>query len=252
MEFNPSNQLEELLVKAANDPVVRNDFYKLILESDIFLVQPPNSKPSYGSRIAGEQESISIQSMEINGNVYLPFFSSFTALQRAIREESDYVSFNARTFFEMTKGQKLLLNPNNDCGKEFTVEEIASLLDGSIFNQDSAREVQSGTEIMIGQPANYPKALVEVLKNYLTKFKSVKSAYLAHFFDPSYDEKPHTLIAIEDYGDWDAVISGLDLCIRNIEIPDPPVDFVKIDSSESYFSDYFKNNCEPFYRRGTD
>jgi F0F1-type ATP synthase membrane subunit a len=53
-------------------------------------------------------------------------------------------------------------------------------------------------------------------------------AYLAHFFNPERDEKPHTLIGVETTGDWNSVMSGAGIVARDVPIPDPPVDFLQI------------------------
>ena len=76
----------------------------------------------------------------------------------------------------------------------------------------------------------------------------VKRAYLAHFFDPERDQKPHTLIAIESTGDWDQTAAGAGLIARNVAVPDPPVDFMPI-TGKGGIEDYFRQGIKPFYEK---
>ena len=43
MNFTPTNELERSLVLAANDPAARPQFYKLLLESQLFVLIPPGT-----------------------------------------------------------------------------------------------------------------------------------------------------------------------------------------------------------------
>jgi hypothetical protein len=75
----------------------------------------------------------------------------------------------------------------------------------------------------------------------------VKRAYLAHFFNPERGEKPNTLVAIEASGDWFEVVSQAGLVARDINVPDPPVDFLRLTFQEG-LGNYFKAQ-KPFYQR---
>jgi hypothetical protein len=155
---------------------------------------------------------------------------------------------NALEFMKITRGADLILNPGSEFGKEFTKAEIESLLDGSIWKPSERYVAKEETKIMIGQPSNYPKELMDALARYFRKTKEVKRAYLAHFFNPERDEKPHTLIGVEMSGDWDLVMSGAGMVARDVHIPDPPVDFIQI-TGKGGVEDYFKRDCKPFYER---
>lgn len=101
---------------------------------------------------------------------------------------------------------------------------------------------------MIGQPSNYPAKLVDALTCYFKQTRRVKKAYLAHFFNPEFDEQPHTLIAMQVGGDWESVVAGAGMVAQGIEVPDPPVDFIQI-TGQGGVEDYFKGECKPFYER---
>lgn len=130
MSFDPGNELERSLVRAAADPSWRPRFYRDLLAADIYFIEdgPPPARP--GWRVAGEGAGFRIAPVEIGGKPCLPIFSSVPRLQAAIDREVSYIGINAKTFLEITRGADVLLNPGADCGRELAAAEIAGLLDG--------------------------------------------------------------------------------------------------------------------------
>jgi hypothetical protein len=244
--FNPENRLEESLVAAASDPASRPDFYRQLIASDIFVIDDAPAPAAHGTHTLEAGHTLNIRPMEMNGESYLPVFSSVTRLQAAIREEVSYLGMNALEFMKITSGARLLLNPGSDYGKELLPEEVASIIDGSIWTPAESYTVPRETKILIGQPARYPDELVAVLTRVFEKNKSVERAFVAHFHNPATDEKPHTLVAIDAKDDWDDVVGQAGIAANGVTIPDPPVDFVQLRGSslESYFK-----TVTPFYRR---
>lgn len=235
-------------MRASSDPAHRPQFYRDLAAADFFIVQEgPPLEPS-GRTVLQEGYSLQLRNIDWNGKPFIPVFSSLPRLQAAVQSEVSYIALNALEFMKMARGAELILNPGSDYGKEFTKAEIESLLDGSIWKPSERYVAEKATEVMIGQPSNYPKELVDALARYFRKTKEVKRAYLAHFCNPERDEKPHTLIGVEMTGDWDSVMSGAGMATQGVPIPDPPVDFIQITGAGGV-EDYFKRNCRPFYER---
>ena len=157
-------------------------------------------------------------------------------------------ALNAMEFMKLTQGAEFLLDPGSPFSKEFTTEEILSIIDGSIWKPSESYRVEKETQVKIGQPANYPHDLADALSRLFERTKEVKQAYLSHFFNPEKDEKPHTLIGVQVSGNWQKVSSQAGLVARNVEILDPPVDFIQI-TGRGGLDDYFLNECEPFYKK---
>jgi hypothetical protein len=234
--FEPQNTLERSLVAAATDPAARPQFYRDLVAADLLVIQEPDAPP----------QQLKIRPVEVNGHDCLPVFSSLPRLQQFVDHEVGYVAMNALEFMKITRGAFLLLNPGSDYGKEFLPEEIASILDGTIWQPQSSYTAERDTQVLLGQPARYPAELVDVLGRVFAKFDSVRAAYLAHFFNPAQGDKPHTLIAIEAADHWEQIAAEAGMAANGVNVPDPPVDFVRLPSSglDSYFQ-----NVEPFYRR---
>ncbi len=150
-------------------------------------------------------------------------------------------------FLEIIKGAELFLNPGADYSKEFTKEEIENILNGSIWKPSEHFVVKQDTQILIGQPKNYPTQLVEELIKLFQKDKNVERAYIAHYHNPEENDPPHTLvgIAVKKYSEQTFAQAGI--VVTNVEVPDPPVDFIRVQSSGG-LSDYF-NKSKPFYKR---
>ncbi len=76
--------------------------------------------------------------------------------------------------------------------------------------------------------------------------RTVRAAWLAHFFNPAVDEKSHTLVSIDADGDWERVVGDAGVAAQGVNVPDPPVDFMRYGNGS--LDDYFAG-VEPFYRR---
>jgi hypothetical protein len=250
MSFDPENDLERSLVKAANDPVFTPQFYRDLARADIFIIQHGKQVPEKAERIiALEGETIQIQNIEHRGKLHTPFFSSLTRLRAVLDSKAAYLGINALAFLELTKGSALLLNPGSEYGKEITAKEAALILNGSIWQPSERFVVQKKTQVMLGHPANYPVELVAALTRLFKSKKQVKRAWLAHFLNPERDKHPHTLVAIETTGSYDEIAAEVGMVASHINMPDPPLDLIQITGQPGEIGDYFLKETKPFYER---
>lgn len=250
MAFIPNNELEQYLMNAQSDSAARPRFYEVLAASDFYIIQEGPIPQKAGQRVLQAGETLNIRPMQWEGKAYLPVFSSLQRLQEYVREEVGYISFSAMTFMNMTKGSNLFLNPGADFGKELIVSEIEAILNGSLLKPTEQYVAQKNEEVIIGQPANYPTELANTLTRFFGNKKEVKRAYLAHFYNPNHDEKPHTLIGIEiDSGaSWEEIAGGAGMVANGVNVPDPPVDFLRITGKGGVES-FFVNESKPFYKR---
>jgi hypothetical protein len=247
LTFQPQNKLEKMLVKAANDPMSRLDFYRELQASNIFVIQV-DSEVNIQDGILNENQTVKLLNVELNGKMYIPIFSSLLRLQEFVDTEVSYLSMNSIDFFTLTKDADVIMNPRSSYGKEFNKEEIDTILNGTIYDPSQRYEVKKDTKVMIGQPANNPTELIAELIKFFSTKKEVKCAYNAHFYNPEFDDHPHTLIAVKVSGNWDEVIAKAGMIANAVKIPDPPVDFIQLDEN-SDFQQYFRTSCKPFYKK---
>lgn len=249
MPFEPQNPLESSLVKAAGDPAHRPQFYRDLVQSDLFVIQEGAPPASTHERIVlAANTTIQLRNVDVEGRPCIPVFTSLLRLQAVVDKPVAYLGINAIELMKLTAGTGLLLNPGSDYGKEITSAEAASIVDGSIWEPVQRRVTTQPTKVLLGQPARYPAELVEALRRLFATNKDVKRAWLAHFHDPSQSEKPHTLIGVEAGGGYEAIAAAIGVVVASVQIPDPPVDITPVGDGNG-LDGYFLNECEPFYKR---
>lgn len=248
--FKAENKLEELLIKASSKLSARPLFYAELLSSDIFIIQDKDKSSFSGNVTVEKDTTLSIQNIEYDNKLFVPFFSSLKRLTETITEEVGYIAINGKSFFELTGGADLLLNPGADYGKEFLKEEIQNLLDGKFNDEVESISFQEDTQVFIGQPADYPKELVNGLKKIFRNNPSVQTAFLAHYHNPSEDKVPHTLIGVDNVGDWNIMIDEVGVVLSHFGTKEKPIDVFKIDKDEKGgISEYFLLEIKPFYKK---
>ena len=247
--FEPENDLERSLMKAATDPSHRPQFCRDLLGSVIFLINANQEPLDVQCGVVQQGTQIGIQPWESNGVDWLPIFTSLSRLQQCLQVETSYLQLNAKDFFELTKGAHVVLNPKHDYGKEFIPNEIAGMIDGSIFRAQKGYRVKEEIEVLLAQPAQYPTQLVNALSRLFPKHQSIKAAYLAHFFNPARDEAPHTLIGIDANGDWDAIVGEAGMVAQSVLPAGEIVDFIRVSPTDSGPSQYLLTETKPFYQR---
>lgn len=239
-------QLEAALQQAAQDPACRPAFFRLLLESDVFVCAVPG-EPAGNDE--GQSLALRMWSDE-SGAPRLPFFTRLELLQGVIHEQNDAVSINARALFEMTAGATLFLNPGEDFGKEFSPAEIAALLDSGVNRPLPEIHLPPGSQVLLGQPAELPQAMLEALGRFLPAYPGVKAAYLALMHDPATQEQPGLLIGLQVDGDFQTVLREAGSLIADTAPEGIGVDMLTIKVGESGISDYMLREVRPFYKRG--
>ncbi len=244
----PANAFEESLLKAANDPSHRSQFYKDFLASDVVVINPGGDLKVDEAGRTTENTTLEIQGMEFEGKNYIPIFSSEERLVEYTRPGTGYLALNTRIFLERTKGADLFLNPGSCFGKIFTASEVHSILNGSIWNQYTEVEVNKNTEYAIGRPAVFPKELVDTLGAVFKKIPEVRMANLALIHNPKEGIPPHTLIGIQASGDWNLILNKVVSSLDGVSIPNPPIDFIPLEN-ESEMLKVLEKNGTVIYKK---
>ncbi|WP_256578594.1 enhanced serine sensitivity protein SseB C-terminal domain-containing protein [Pseudomonas sp. B28(2017)] len=245
----PSNDLERKLMLAADNPANRPEFYKALMASDVYVIGFTDSEGEE-IRTIPTGAKLSIVNWEKNdGTPIIPFFTSLEALQRVLKEESKYVALPAKSFFEMTLGSFLMLNPASSYGKEFFPDEIHALLETGVNHAPQTRVVQKETKVLLGQPANYPSEMVSALTSLLAKHSAVKAAYLCLMHDPSTSEKPSLVVGFDGDKDLAEAMKEAGSVAADTAPKGEVVDFVVLKKGESGFSNYMLKSVKPFYER---
>ena len=243
--------LEIALELAASEPAHRPEFYRLLLESTIFIIGSSACEQlEEGPVTLKANTQIQVTNwVRPDGSSVIPFFTSLRALQQAITGDETYLALPARTFFEITRGAELILNPRSEVGKEFTQTEVEALLAEGMNQVVTTRVIKDDTQVLLGQPAEYPKAMVESLTTLLARHSNVKAAYLALMHNPAEDEKPHLIVGIEADGDFENVIREAGTVAADSAPKGEPVDLIRVVRGQSGMAKYFLKEVKPFYER---
>lgn len=245
------NALERALARAVHDEQYRPEFCRVLLESDVYVLGHTEGGGD-GSRTLQQGEQVSIAGgTDPDGTRTIAFFSSAEALSRAITEPQRYLRLPARALFEMTRGARLTLNPGGaDYGKEFPPHEVERLLRG----EDPAAPgidpvtIQRETQVLLGQPAEYPHAFVQTLKQLFAGIPPVRAAYLAQCAYPDEPGDPHLLVGIDAGDGYRAVMDQLGRHAGALRDTGRVIDFVPMDAASPLAS--YLAGTKPFYTRG--
>ena len=246
--FTPENELERALVAASTDPVARPQFYVVFVASEIFV-------SNYGPAVSAQEEQgmlkagaeLAFHPLQHDGREMLPIFSSLRRLQNFIPEDAHYLAMKTMDFLKLTQGATLILNPGSEYGKELTPSEVASILDGSLWQPIKTFVAEKELTVQLGQPARYPHALTDALSRLFKDLKNVEAAYLTHFYNPAQGDPPHTLIGIQATGNWNDIAGRAGIVLAGVEVPDPPVDFLHMSGMEGL--EEYLLTTKPFYKR---
>jgi hypothetical protein len=249
MPFTPVNELERLLMSAGTDPAARPAFYRALPEHELFIVTEGPLPEREQSIVVGENATMEIRMIDIDGTLHAPVFSSVERIATVAPRVLGYVAMAGRAVLSMLRGKPLVMNPGSEYGKIFTPEEVESILDGSIFNAQETPDV-GGKNILLGQPKDYPHHVTEPLRRFLSTRREVKAAYLAHAFIADVDKAPHTLIGLDVAGDWQRVVEEAGIVVREVVKPGEIIDFVRLSPNASdTIGRYLQQNTAPFYQR---
>lgn len=132
--FEPANKLEALMQAAVKDPAVIPDFYKTLLESEIYILTPEANLTPGRSRSLKYQEKLNVATVEYQGLKWHPAFTSRRRISDYVKEPETCFSAAARNIFGLLPELNFWLNPLSECQKPLTASEVSLLMSGKIFD----------------------------------------------------------------------------------------------------------------------
>jgi hypothetical protein len=250
MDFIPQNELETALVAAASDPSARPRFYEVLSKSDLVVIdENPGPGLADGPRRLEAGQSLQLRQLDVGGVPHVPVFSSSARISAVVKTEVRILAMNTKALFEIVAGSHAILNPGSQYGKQLTPEEMAQVVDGSIFAPRSTEVVAEPRQVLMGQPANYPTHVTTPLAAFFKTKTEVSAAYLAHVFDPKSAAEPHTMIGVDvdAAADFDRLMGEASIVLQGVAKQGEVIDFIRI--TDGGVSDYMTKETKPFYRR---
>jgi hypothetical protein len=135
--FEPVNALETLMQSAAADPAKIPDFYRALLDSELYILTPEAELELGGRRSLKPNEAINIATVEFQGKQWHPAFTAPERVSAYLKEPETCLEAKARDLFQLLpSGSNFWLNPQSECQKPLPGDEISLLLSGQIFAMD--------------------------------------------------------------------------------------------------------------------
>src|SRR5215475_6249777 len=99
MQVQRENSLERILRLAADEPAHRPEFFRMLLNSTVYVLGSAGAGEGTVSLEAGTR--IGIQHWKKrDGTPVIPFFSSLEVLQKSIETERSYLALPAKSLLE--------------------------------------------------------------------------------------------------------------------------------------------------------
>ncbi|MCC5856949.1 MAG: SseB family protein [Ectothiorhodospiraceae bacterium] len=127
MTATDHNRLETLLRLSRRDPGHRPAFYRVLLESRVYVI---GSGPDTAE---GGEQRVALQQWETpDGQAVIPFFTSLEVLRESIEEDEHVLGLSGRELFGLARNMSLYLNPRSEDGEPFSPDEVSNLLSGDL------------------------------------------------------------------------------------------------------------------------
>lgn len=257
MNKQSEQQLEALFVQAYVDENFRVEFVEQLLEANVYFSGETEKHSGNGvdEYILEESENVQIKSWpnEEYGRV-IPFFTSLDTMRQAFNADENFVCLKCKVLFAMTLGSLLVLNPESEVSKPFYPDEIKAMLQGERY-ENSTQHYEEGTQIRLGQPADYPDQMIDQLKQYFSQDGFISSAYLGQM-QADDEEFPSLVVGVQSSEILDEVSINqyqqkLSTIIKESLHPIRAVALVFFNEKEQsgVIEEYLKNETKPFYEK---
>ncbi|OAF05020.1 hypothetical protein AYJ54_21400 [Bradyrhizobium centrolobii] len=232
--FEPENEIERMLMRAAQEPSERPAFARALLDADIVVVLVPeggNIVPGPdGNAIIPEGTKLTLPSATRGEEKLLPFF---TAPSRARAWFSgDHIAAPERTrdLFGRYPEASFVLNPGSDYGKEFTPAEVKRLLAGHFEEGAETIRIPAGEQLLLGHPSDVPIELIGALSRELSAVKSIRGAWLMLAARAGHPEQSW-MLGVDHAGSWSNVQAAINRAVAGDVLKGRPLDAVPLEGS---------------------
>ncbi|MBN9221391.1 MAG: enhanced serine sensitivity protein SseB C-terminal domain-containing protein [Mesorhizobium sp.] len=174
VDFQPVNELESLLMRAAKDPSWRRQFAQALLENELFAATP--TTPSHTQpHIFQPGEKLAILSATGGSGRRAPaIFTSEGRIVRAFGPGAGFIRVNGKALLELVANDGAVLNPGSDYGVEWMASDIVALLGKPV-----RRTIEKETQVLLGVPSERPEDLIAHLRTSFENDPKVEEAWLA-------------------------------------------------------------------------
>jgi hypothetical protein len=226
--------LYEIYKMAIKDSSQVLNFYKALLKSELVVLTDKVSEEE--EKEFKEGESLNIVKFE-NGQI--PIFSNEDRVRdnNKMKKAIPCFKIDAKSLFELTKGDQLILNPFSEPSKILMPEEINAILDGSIFESIKSEKVKENTQIKVTKADKLSEAMIQDVKAFGKAHILVESVYFAIMEKVGEQDEPTLLIGLKLTSKDQITISNFAETMQKHIKADEKVNLVLINQQNSYLFD---------------
>ncbi|MGY8709823.1 enhanced serine sensitivity protein SseB C-terminal domain-containing protein [Bradyrhizobium sp. 18BD] len=232
--FEPENDIERMLMRAAQEPSERPAFARALMDAEIVMVLVPEAgrlEPAPdGNAIVPEGTKLTLPSAMRGEQRLLPFF---TAPSRARAWFSgDHIVAPDRTLdlFGRYPEASYVLNPGSDYGKEFTPAEVKRLLAGHFEEGAETITIPAGEQLLLGHPSDVPNELISALSREFSAEKSIRGAWLMLAARAGHPDQTW-MLGVDHEGSWSNVLAAINRAVAGDVLKGRPLDAVPLEDS---------------------
>jgi hypothetical protein len=229
--FEPENEIERLLVRAASEPSARAAFTRALMDAQIYLVLVPDGpveQQADGNVKIPEGTNLTLPSASRGSVKLLPFFSSPSRARTWFKGEYVVAPDRTRDLFARYVDALFVLNPASDYGKEFTSDEVKRLLSGHFDDGPATEVIQKAEQVLLSHPDKVPTKLVAALGRELGALKSVRGAWLMQAMR-SIKGEPSWMLGVDNLGSWQDVQAAIGRALAGGKLLDRELDAMPLD-----------------------
>jgi hypothetical protein len=242
--FKPENDLERLLVRAADEPEARVPFLKALLDGQLsFALVEGEGAGGY------EVPEVSHEDMS-----FVPVFTADSRVKAMFgRERMKIVRQSFRDIVGQVEGAHFVLNPGSDYGREIFAEDVAAMLAGdfeaAVGDEEEDDYEDAPLPSAVVRPSSMPTHLTGPLAKLFAGMPEVRAGHVAESLFAESDGLKRLVIglALEPGADFDDVLDRLGEVLDRVARPTDTIDFVQTPGSP--LDGYFERDVAPFYRK---
>lgn len=239
--MNQPMNLDELLKAAITDPSMRSTFLQTLIKSDVYVIVKNPVRRSTDADDGIQLELITTQNPD--GEVFIPFFTSFRALQQFAKRYVDCYKINCLRLFDLIQSVSAVLNPNS-YGKEFSSKEIKSILMIARNLRIKAISYNEADTISY-RPTSYSVGhITKAASKFLSKQPNVEKAFVLEMIKGC--EKPQLLLVIDMIGSTRKLFVPLSKYLSKVVRPNEHLSFISLEQDMGKRA---AETVEPFYVR---
>jgi len=184
-------------------------------------------------------------------------FTSTDCLKRAEQISNEFLIIDAQSLLKsIPEGNSLVLNSGKNYGKIFLYNEIQEILNGRLPESATRRfEIKKTINVQIGQPKEFPVALVESLIETMSREGDIDKAYLA-WVKLENEKMPHAMVGIKFTQNantkYEELVPKLGEITQKKLKKGDYVDFIEIKENLLGVTEYMVRKTKPFYDKERD